>query len=82
MYPVYVDVSKGATRLLRRGMRKFQVPDGMKLSIAMIFCASVPSTRNLRATEGVKPLSLRSFRFAASEMRIITVSDPVSNMPE
>ena len=55
MYPCSVVVSKMGRRLLRLASRKFQELDEMKLSMAIRFTDLLPSMRNFKAMEGVKP---------------------------
>ena len=55
--------------------KKFHELDYRKLVLAKMISDYFPSIRNLKATEGVRPVD-SSVRLKLSERRIMTVSEP------
>lgn len=70
----------GSTLLQRGFSKKFQEPDGRKLDMPKMFYDLVPSTKNLKATDGVRPRE-PACKLFDSESLMITESEPEPRIP-
>ena len=66
--------------MLRGFSKKFHEPDGRKPELAKMFYDLVPSTKNLKATDGVRPWEL-ACKLDDSESLMITESEPEPRIP-
>ena len=66
-----VDSSNGYTRVFKGSWKKFQELEPVRLGVATMFSAKVPSRRNLIAAAGCRP-SDSLLRLAVSERRRMT----------